>query len=517
MARLSLYRKWRPQDFDDVGGQEHIIKTLQNAISTGHIAHAYLFAGPRGTGKTTTARLLAKALNCIEGPTPNPCDRCENCIAIKEGRSLDVFEIDGASNRGIDEIRELRETVRFKATQGRYKVYIIDEVHMLTTEAFNALLKTLEEPPESVLFVFATTEPQKIPATILSRCQRFTFRRIPSDIIVNRLTEVSEKEGVEVEAGALRLIAETAQGGMRDALSLLDQAIAFSEATVTTKIVEEMLGLTDASVLRNLFAVLAKRELAEGLALIQSATNEGKDLMHFMESALQVARTLLIIKADKEAPLQSGEILLSMERNESLSLANSLENQFLVRTIEVLAEAIQKGKQTADPELFFEIALVKLTEEKVVEKTTATIDNVALEDLNKKLNEQKKKLQEMEMRLKEGVLQATENPDITAFWQEVLLQLKSKKETLEFWAFLNVAEPIALQGKDLYITFPEAYEFHRANVENEKNKRLIESQLEMLTGRTIRLRIDENPDDRKDPNFLAKTQEVFGGTIIKPE
>ncbi len=514
MGRLSLYRKWRPQEFSAVVGQEHIVKTLQNAIETGRIAHAYLFAGPRGTGKTTTARLLAKALNCINGPTSNPCDQCESCMAIKQGRSLDVFEIDGASNRGIDEIRELRETVRFKATQGRYKVYIIDEIHMLTIEAFNALLKTLEEPPQYVIFVFATTEPQKIPATILSRCQRFTFRRIPADIIVKRLLEVSKEENIKFEEGALNIIAQTAQGGMRDALSLLDQALAFSEDAVTINVIEEMLGLTDAKALETFFDTLVTNNLSNGLKLIKTAVLEGKDLIHFMESAMQIARSYLVVKAYQKAPLQSGEILLGQKRDEFLASGAKLDNKYLVKVIETLAEAIQKGKQTADPELFLELALIKL----VAEKTTVgtPIDNTAVLELKKAIEAQNKKLRELEKKIQEGQTHSQDG-DVDTFWHTILHKLKERKDTLEFWAFLNVAKPIALCDSDLYIAFPETYEFHRANVENPKNKILIEKQLSELTGRTIRLRIDENPDIKNDPDFLAKTKEVFGGTIIKPD
>ncbi|MGE5575786.1 MAG: DNA polymerase III subunit gamma/tau, partial [Syntrophothermus sp.] len=213
MSYLSLYRKWRPQTFEDVAGQQHVTRTLQNALSMKRIAHAYLFCGPRGTGKTTIAKLLAKALNCEKGPTPTPCNQCRNCIGVKEGVAMDVFEIDGASNRGIDEIRDLREKVKFAPGEGRYKVYIIDEVHMLTTEAFNALLKTLEEPPAHVIFIFATTEPHKVPATILSRCQRFDFKRISTQEIVDYLAGITAKEGLEVSREALALIARAAEGG----------------------------------------------------------------------------------------------------------------------------------------------------------------------------------------------------------------------------------------------------------------------------------------------------------------
>ena len=219
MAYVALYRKWRPQGFDALVGQEAVRTALTNALETGRIAHAYLFAGPRGTGKTSTAKILAKAVNCEHGPTPNPCNECQNCVRINDGTSMDVFEIDAASNRGIDEIRDLREKVAFAPVSGRYKVYIIDEVHMLTTEAFNALLKTLEEPPPHVIFILATTEPHKIPATIHSRCQRFDFRRVTDADIVKRLREVADGSGIAADDDALQLIAVQADGGMRDALS----------------------------------------------------------------------------------------------------------------------------------------------------------------------------------------------------------------------------------------------------------------------------------------------------------
>ena len=243
LAYVALYRQWRPKRFSDLVGQTHVSRTLAQAIETGRVGHAYLFSGPRGTGKTSTAKILAKALNCAEGPTPEPCGDCESCRRVNEGTSMDVFEIDAASNRGIDEIRELRETIQFAPVSGRYKVYIIDEVHMLTAEAFNALLKTLEEPPAQVVFILATTEIHKVPATIQSRCQRYDFKRIAAEVIAARLRYVADQSGIAAEDAALFLIAQGAAGGLRDALSALDQCAALAETAVTEKLVRDILGL----------------------------------------------------------------------------------------------------------------------------------------------------------------------------------------------------------------------------------------------------------------------------------
>lgn len=299
MAYVALYRKWRPQGFDSLVGQEAVRTALTNALETGRIAHAYLFAGPRGTGKTSTAKILAKAVNCEHGPTPNPCNKCQNCVRINDGTSMDVFEIDAASNRGIDEIRDLREKVAFAPVNGRYKVYIIDEVHMLTTEAFNALLKTLEEPPPHVIFILATTEPHKIPATIHSRCQRFDFKRVTDSDIVKRLREVADGSGIAADDDALQLIAVQADGGMRDALSLLDQCGVMAER-VSAETVRSVLGIVGREALRELIKAVGEGNVPESLELLEALLAGGKDVKQIITELAEYLRAVLLYKASPE-------------------------------------------------------------------------------------------------------------------------------------------------------------------------------------------------------------------------
>jgi len=299
LAYVALYRKWRPQGFDSLVGQEAVRTALTNALETGRIAHAYLFAGPRGTGKTSTAKILAKAVNCEHGPTPNPCNKCQNCVRINDGTSMDVFEIDAASNRGIDEIRDLREKVAFAPVNGRYKVYIIDEVHMLTTEAFNALLKTLEEPPPHVIFILATTEPHKIPATIHSRCQRFDFKRVTDSDIVKRLREVADGSGIAADDDALQLIAVQADGGMRDALSLLDQCGVMAER-VSAETVRSVLGIVGREALRKLVKAVGEGNVPKALELLETLLAGGKDVKQIITELAEYLRAVLLYKASPE-------------------------------------------------------------------------------------------------------------------------------------------------------------------------------------------------------------------------
>ena len=357
MAYIALYRQWRPGSFKDLVGQTAVSRTLSHAISAGRIAHAYLFSGPRGTGKTSTAKILAKSLNCEKGPTPEPCGVCKNCTKITDGTALDVFEIDAASNRGIDEMRDLREKVKFTPAEGRYKVYIIDEVHMLTTEAFNALLKTLEEPPEHVVFILATTEPHKVPATIQSRCQRFDFRRITVEEIEARLAYVAQEMKIPCEKEALRLIAHQADGGMRDALSLLDQCASLDGDTLTAACVEENLGLIGHEPIYRLTKAVGERAKGEVLETIAELLALGKDPMQLLAELTLHLRSLMIC----EAAGALAALDLADDAGAALEEQKALFTQAqIMAMIARLHEAMAELRWTPQPRITLEVALLSL-------------------------------------------------------------------------------------------------------------------------------------------------------------
>ena len=355
MAYVALYRRWRPQNFDTLVGQQPVKQALTNALTSGRIAHAYLFAGPRGTGKTSTARILAKALNCEHGPTPNPCGECDNCRRIAEGSSMDVFEIDAASNRGIDEIKALRDQLAFTPVDCRYKVYIIDEVHMLTTEAFNALLKTLEEPPSHVIFILATTDPHKIPATIHSRCQRFDFRRVTVEEIVQHLAMVAQGSGLEADEDALRLIAIQSEGGMRDALSLLDQCGVMAKK-ITAVTVREVLGIVGREALRALVEAIGRQDVPLALSQLAALLEQGKDVRQIVTELIEYLRALLLFKA---VP-QYNEVYLTDTASNLESLAALYTSDRIMASEERLHAALVELRGTMRPRITAELCLLDL-------------------------------------------------------------------------------------------------------------------------------------------------------------
>ena len=357
MSYRVLARKWRPNVFQDVVGQDHIVQTLQNAIRTERVVQAYLFCGPRGTGKTTMARVLAKAFNCEKGPTPEPCGTCGYCAAIANNRSMDVLEIDGASNRGIDEIRQLREEAGFAATKGKRKVYIIDEVHMLTAEAFNALLKTLEEPPRHVVFVLATTEPHRMPETILSRCQRYNFRRISTDAIVGQLRKIMDAEKIAAEDEALFLLGRKADGALRDAENLLDQAIAFSDGSISAEAVRELLGVIPADLYFELTQAILDSDGAAALRAVERVLDGGGDAGEFTQGLLEHVRRLLVTRVSDGLSVDG---LYAADQPRYRETAARFQEEDLLRMLQAVTDLEAQLGRVSNPRLWLELTVMKL-------------------------------------------------------------------------------------------------------------------------------------------------------------
>ena len=349
-------RKYRPQTFDDLVGQTHVSRTLKNAVAQNRLAHAYLFVGPRGIGKTSSARILAKSLNCVKGPTVTPCGECDNCREIAAGNSLDVIEIDGASNNSVEDVRQLRENVRYVPAKGRYKIYLIDEVHMLSAAAFNALLKTLEEPPEHVKFIFATTEPQKVLPTILSRCQRFDLHRIPANLIAQHLQFIAGKEKITLEPAAAHAIARGAEGGLRDAESMLDQLVAFCGAKISENDVLNVFGFTSEQTVVDLTGRILRGETPEAIDLLHQQSEAGKDMMRLMSDLIAYLRDLLVFKVKPDALKED------VDPNVQKSLAahaESIATDRLLGLIDQFAAAESRMKWAPNKKLHFEVAIIK--------------------------------------------------------------------------------------------------------------------------------------------------------------
>ncbi len=359
MSYLVLARKWRPQFFDDLVGQEHVAQTLKNAISADRVHHAFLFTGARGVGKTSAARIFAKALNCEQGPTTEPCGVCSSCVEITNGQSIDVLEIDGASNTGVDDIRELRENIRYLPSRSRYKIFIIDEVHMLSINAFNALLKTLEEPPEHAKFIFATTEPHKIPITILSRCQRFDFKKIALNPLQNRLRYIVDQEKIEISPSGLTAIARSGGGSMRDALSTLDQVIAFCGEQVGDEDVQNLLGLVSQRLLLGTLEAVLGRDAAQVLALIQKVDDHGHSFRQFCRQLVELTRSLVLLKVlgQPQDLVDLGEA----EQRELRTLGAEIEQEDLQRLLEVLIRTEADLATSHFPRLTMEMVLLRLS------------------------------------------------------------------------------------------------------------------------------------------------------------
>jgi|SRR5690554_2797594 len=428
MSYIVLARKYRPQTFEEVYAQEHITTILKNAITFNRIAHAFLFTGSRGVGKTSMARILAKSLNCMEGQSPTPCNKCENCLEITSGTSTDVVEIDGASNTGVEDIRDLQKELMYSTSKSRYKIFIIDEVHMLSKNAFNALLKTLEEPPEQVIFIFATTEPHKVLPTIISRCQRYDFKRIPIEPIVERLKSICSSEKIRVEEEALYLVAKKAEGSLRDALSLMDQLIALGKQDIKTNDVLSLFGIVSIDIYHKITQYIAQKESAAIIALIHNILEKGNDLQEFINGYLDYIRTLLLIKTNVPLP----ELPVSV-RDEMVKINESFNEDTLLYILSILIKTKTDIRFSGNPVLITEMTFIKLSRTETMKSVAEIIKSLQTRDLTPakhvpKATLKKSKSEVIQNDLKEKMVKEIDEelPKYTEITSEIFNDTKDK-------------------------------------------------------------------------------------------
>lgn len=519
MSYIVLARKWRPQSFDDLVGQETVAKTFKNALSSGKVMHAYLFSGPRGVGKTSTARILAKALNCRQRTDSEPCGKCESCKEITEGASIDVFEIDGASNNSVDAVRELRETVKYAPSGGKYKIYIIDEVHMLSTSAFNALLKTLEEPPPHVVFVFATTEPKKVPATILSRCQHHFFRRVTRNSIKEQLKKITGAEKINIRETALEMLAKAADGSMRDALTLLDQAYSFSDE-ITEKELQVLLGLPEAEIISNLTGTILNGDIAETLSIIKELTDRGNDLRQILKELVEHFRDLAVLKVT-----QGDKELLEFSEDEVQKLRGLASGTSIEELTVLLSELLRlegEVKNAINPRYTLELGLLRTSFVKgmtSVEQILKMLGGPGEQNYVRESGVEKEaktspaprteKKTELIKQVDTDINPVTINKE--DLWRKLLEHLDSVDNLLA--CKLTEAKLIGLTPTELTIGFNGGMSVLADSI--KKNTPVIESILKKLSGHKIKLKTDALPreETKKDINKIKK--EVFAEPIIQ--
>ncbi len=509
MEHQVLYRKYRPQTFAEIAGQEHVVKTLKNSLASNKIAHAYLFAGPRGSGKTTIARLMAKALNCTEADGfKRPCNKCENCLSFNEGKFLDLIEIDAASNRGIDEIRSLRENVRFGPSTGKYKVYLIDEAHMITKDAFNAFLKTLEEPPAYAVFILATTEAHRLLPTIVSRTQRFDFKRLSINELTSRLSELAKKEKVEIDAEALKLIAHEADGAARDAEGLLGQIIATGEKKITLENAEELLGLFSHRKIKELVSLALAKDQAGALNWLHNTVNAGYDVNQLLKSLNHYVRKLIMISVSPQLAETAKADLAEEDFKHMAELAKKAPTAELANWLHVFSQAKNNFNNYPLPQMALEVAFINLlsnkelgiknyenaegvknqesrikTEEKIISKPS--IEKPVLNSSFVIHNSTPEKPKEISVvsESKDNISDANILELVKSKWQEVITEVRPHNHSLS--GFLMGMKP--KEASSAVLTLSTKYSFHKDRLSEHKNKKIIEDAVEKVSGYKLSL------------------------------
>ena len=527
-------RKYRPQTFDDLVGQAHVSRTLKNAVAQNRLAHAYLFVGPRGIGKTSTARILAKSLNCVKGPTVNPCGKCDNCLEIAAGNSLDVIEIDGASNNSVDDVRQLRENVRYAPAKGRYKIYLIDEIHMLSPAAFNALLKTLEEPPEHVKFIFATTEPQKVLATILSRCQRFDLHRIPANLISKHLQFIAGKEKIALDPAAAHAIARGAEGGLRDAESMLDQLVAFCGEQISEKDVLDVFGFTSEQTVVDLTGRIFRGQTPGAIDLLHQQSDAGKDMMRLMSDLIAYLRDLLVFKAKPDALREDVEA----EVQKSLAAhAELVKTDRLLELIDQFATAEGRMKWAPNKKLHFEVAIIRAiqslgqaTLDEVIEKLgelRAGKSGSASSDLSGEHSRVSKaavsdsdygastaRVAESSAKSDSDESRATMNA--VALWKELTARIPVQKAFLRNSA--AAAHVLGIGGRNFQLGFAPEDKAEMDILGTQTNRKFLETLLHEITGKdwSVKLSVGkELPRKQAPPPTPSRSEDFKDDPIIQ--
>ena len=519
----ALYRVYRPQKFEDVVGQEHITKTLRNQIENNNIGHAYLFSGTRGTGKTSTAKIFARAVNCLESKDQEPCNNCDVCKDILNDNIMDVVEIDAASNNSVDDIRELRESVKYSPTKAKYKVYIIDEVHMLSQGAFNALLKTLEEPPSYVIFILATTEPHKIPATILSRCQRFDFKRVTVKDITSRMKKICSEEDIEVEDKALNLIARNSQGALRDALSILDQCISFGDKKIEYNDVVELLGTVNIEQLFDLAQYIINQDTKESLKVLNEFIVWGKDIRNLINDLIDHFRNLMICKVstDLDEIISLPDEIIDQLRSQ----ADTVNNNDLIRILNILSTTQDNIKTASNPRVVAEVTMMKIAQPMFDESKEALIKRIenlerVIESGNIKVTtvSESQKEESSTIDNKEEVeYEQVKSEDVNLIehaWKNILKSIKADKN-MPVYALLGDVRDFNVYNSQLYLIFDDNYGFAKTRLSSPETIDYIQNKIKEIVNRSFSVKIFLKSEVKNIDLDIKETSNDKGEEILK--